>query len=159
MADELLAVASASLRGGADGVVDALASVLESAAPFESGEVALEASGSWKRWSLRPGRLNVADDTLLQWLSQRDTVVSFEDLAEEPSGQSAQLPSRTALLGAGVRALLAYPLDSAGGARGAVVLCHGHAWAFAGESRHRAERAVALAGICLALLLERARPD
>jgi hypothetical protein len=150
--DDLLELAGAPLRGGADAVARTLAPRLESVVPYRAAEIALLADVGWRRWPLSGGG-EVAGEGLLEWLRGIDRPRRIDELDELPGAL------RDALAGQGLLSLLACPLGPE--APGALVLYHESRWGFAGASLRRVQALASMAGLALsgALRLAAARAE
>jgi len=150
--DDLLELAGAPLRGGADAVARTLAPRLEAIVPYRAGEIALLGDSGWRRWPLSE-RAGVAGEELLEWLRSVDRPRRIDEVDKLP-GQLGD-----ALAGQGLLSLLACPLGA--GSPGALVLYHESRWGFAGASLRRVQALASMAGVALsgALRLAAARAE
>lgn len=144
--EHLLAISGAVSWDTGDGVVGVLRTLLERAAPFEAGEVALANPVGFQRWTLTDDESSLMGEELLMHVNVRPHPVRLDDLHE------AELYPRTheLLLQSGMRSLLVLPLSAAGGAEGAIGLACRHGWAFVGCSLRPLVPIAAQAGLALA---------
>lgn len=141
----LLAVAGAVSADGGDGVVGVLRTLLERAAPFDAGEVAVAHPAGFQRWTLTDDDTQLVGEDLLMHVGTRPHPVRLDDLHEvEPYARTLELLQRRRL-----RSLLVLPLSSAGGIEGAISLACGHGWAFVGCSLRQLVPIAGMAGIAL----------
>jgi len=144
--EHLLAIAAAVSWDSGDGVVGVLRTLLESAAPFEAGEVALAHPAGFQRWTLTDDESPLMGEELLMHVNVRPHPVRLDDLHEsEPYERTHEL-----LTQAGMRSLLVLPLSAAGGAEGAIGLACRHGWAFVGCSLRSLVPIAAMSGLALA---------
>jgi GAF domain-containing protein len=141
----LLAVAGAVSADGGDGVVGVLRTLLERAAPFDAGEVAVAGPAGFQRWTLTDDDTQLVGEDLLMHVGTRPHPVRLDDLHEvAPYARTLELLQRRRL-----RSLLVLPLSSAGGIEGAISLACGHGWAFVGCSLRQLVPIAGMAGIAL----------
>jgi hypothetical protein len=143
---KLLALAASVSWDGGDGVLRTLRQILKEDAPFDAGEVALQRSPGFQRWTLTDDPEPVAADDLLERASTADGPIRIDDILEV---RFAPL-TRERMIERGLRSCLVLPLSGAGGPEGAIVVAREHGWAFAGVSLHTLWPVASMAGLCLA---------
>jgi hypothetical protein len=144
--DQLLALAGAVSWDSGDGVVGVLRTLLERAAPYEAGEVAVAHPTGFQRWTLTDDDSPLMGEDLLVHVAARPHPLRLDDLHEvEPYGRTRELLERR-----GMRSLLVLPLSSAGGAEGAIGVACAHGWAFVGCSLRGLVPLASMAGLALA---------
>jgi hypothetical protein len=143
---KLLALAASVSWDGGDDVLRVLREILKEDAPFDAGEVALQRSPGFQRWTLTDDPEMVAADDLLERASAADLPIRIDDILEVRFAPRA----RERLIERGLRSCLVIPLSGAGGPEGAIVVAREHGWAFAGVSLHTLWPVASMAGLCLA---------
>lgn len=143
---KLLALAASVSWDGGEGVLRTLRQILREDAPFDAGEVALQRSPGFQRWTLTDAPEPLVADDLLERASAADGPIRIDDILE----MRFALLTRERLRECGLRSCLALPLSGAGGPEGAIVLAREHGWAFAGVSLHTLWPVASMAGLCLA---------
>jgi len=141
----LLALTAAIAADNGDGVARVLRTQLIETTRFDRGEIAVARPLGCERWTLTAEATPLAAEDLVMRVAASREVVSLEDVSQT----DAYPRTRRLLERAGQRALLALPLNTAGGLDGAVLLAQRHAWAFAGVSLNRLGALVGMAGLAL----------
>jgi GAF domain len=143
---KLLALAASVSWDGGEGVLRALRQILREDAPFDAGEVALQRSPGFQRWTLTDDDEPLAADDLLELASRADAPIRIDDMQEPGFAPH----TRERMARRGMRSCLALPLCGAGGPEGVVVVAREHGWAFAGVSLPTLWPLASMAGLCLA---------